>query len=245
MYVEMFTASNLTKPTEDKFLGLARKIGPPEDYVAGLWKPILFRQLRWQTGNNCTRQAEWRAPSWSWASLDGPVYPEMPGEPNIEATTRIVFDILDIEVMLATSDPFGPILYGALRLKASLLRAVAYKSDQHPVPDCVWLGDIHAHVTLDVGSITEGETVFCIPLHINVRQDNPSVYGIVLEPAENPGEFHRCGVFFVSNMRPAEHWVEMLGEVLRIGSESTAFGPLMGMKLWDGGSIRLRLFRLI
>lgn len=231
IHVGRYTASKLTKPTEDKFLaisGLARKIGPPGDYVAGLWKPILTRQLRWQTGENCTRQAEWRAPSWSWASIDGPVYAETPGEPNVEASKRIVFDILDIDVTPATFDPFGPVLHGALRLKASLLRTVVYKSDQHPTPTCVWLGDIHAHVNLDVGSITEGETLFCMPLHIDVQQDNPSVYGIVLKPAEKSGEFHRRGAFFVSNMRPAEHWVERMGEVLRIDSESTAVGPLMG-----------------
>jgi Heterokaryon incompatibility protein (HET) len=231
IYIKMYTASKLTKPTEDKFLaisGLARKIGPPEDYAAGLWKPILAYQLRWQTGDNCTRQAEWRAPSWSWASIDGPIYAETCPEPNIEATMRIVFDILDIDVTPVTSDLFGPVLHGALRLKASLLRAVVYKSDQHPVPVCVWLGDIHAHVNLDVGSITEGQTLLFMPLRVNVHQDDPTVYGIVLEPAEKLGEFHRCGVFYVSNMRPTEHWVERLGEVLRTGSESTAFGPLVG-----------------
>jgi hypothetical protein len=184
MYVEMYTASNLTKPTEDKFLAiskLARKIGPPKDYVAGLWKPVLSRQLWWQTGDNCTRPAEWRAPSWSWASIDSLVYAETPGEPNIEATRRTVFDILGINVTLATSDPFGPVLYDVLQLRASLLHAVAYKSDQHPVPACVWLGDIHAHVNLNVGSITDEETLFCMPLHVYIQQDNPSVHVIVLD----------------------------------------------------------------
>jgi hypothetical protein len=230
MYVQIYTACNLTKPTKDKFFaisGLARKIGPPEDYVAGLWKPILLRQLRWQAGDNCTRQAEWRAPSWSWASIDGLIYPETPAEADVEATTRIVFDILDIDVMHATPDPFGPVLYGALQLKASLLRTVVHKSREHPVPVCVWFGNIHAHVKLDVESITEGETLFCMPLHISVRVDSPAVYGIVLEPAEKPGEFYRRGVFHVSNMRPAEQWVERLGEVLRNGSESKEFGALV------------------
>jgi len=238
MYVEIYTTCNLTKPTKDKFLaisGLARRIGPPEDYLAGLWKPILLRQLRWQTGDNCTRPAEWRAPSWSWASLDGPIYPETPAEADIKATTRIVFDILDIDVMHATPDPFGSVIYGALQLKASLLRTVVYKSDEHPVPTCVWLGDIHAHVKLDVGSIMEGETLFCMPLHIDVRVDSPRVYGIVLEPAEKPGEFYRRGVFYVSNMEPSQQWVERLGEVLRIGSESKEFGTLVG-RIYRHGS---------
>jgi hypothetical protein len=67
-----------------------------------------------------------------------------------------------------------------------------------------------------------------MPLHVNVSPTAPSVYGIVLEPTETPGEFHRCGVFCVANMCPAEHWVERLGEVLKIGSVSTAFGPPVG-----------------
>ena len=70
--------------------------------------------------------------------------PRDAGRAGHRGTTRSVFDIFNINVMHATPDPFGSVLYGALQLKASLLRTVVYKSHEHPVPVCVWLGDIHA-----------------------------------------------------------------------------------------------------
>ncbi len=50
--------------------------------VAGHWKEHLPFDLLWATGkgtsqtdpNNCTRSAAYRAPSWSWASIDGPIH---------------------------------------------------------------------------------------------------------------------------------------------------------------------------
>ncbi|RMZ90673.1 hypothetical protein DV736_g2094, partial [Chaetothyriales sp. CBS 134916] len=234
MYVQLYTDSDLTNKTQDKFLaisGLARKIGPPQDYVAGLWKPIFRRQLRWQAGEGCTRQQEWRAPTWSWASLDGLVYLEAPDEPNIEVRNHFTFDVIDIRVTLATNDPFGPVLPGAaLLLKASLLHVTVYKSDMHPVPVCIRLGGIiHAHVRLDVGFVQEGQTLFCMPLHIDLEK-NMSLYGVVLEPVANrePGVFYRCGVFYVSNMEPGDQWVEMLSGLLKIGTESRELGKMVG-----------------
>jgi len=247
MYVEMYTASDLSLPKEDKLIaisGLAHKLGPPEDYVVGLWKPILTQQLRWQVvDDQATLQSDWRAPSWSWASINGKVYPETRREPNAESTTRIVFDVLDVDVALATENPFGPVLYGELELRASLLRTTVYKSSHHPTSACSWLGDIHAHVKLDTRPIREGETLFCMPLNRNIDPDSPAVYGIVLEPTgERIGEFYRRGVWYVANMRPAERWVERLDELLRIGSESKDFGPLcgrLGDQAWKQYLLRL------
>lgn len=44
-------------------------------YLAGLWQKTLLRDLMWST-KTCewlSRPTEWRAPSWSWASVDSPV----------------------------------------------------------------------------------------------------------------------------------------------------------------------------
>lgn len=45
-------------------------------YVAGMWRPSLLEQLDWWVDQPCTKiSTEHRAPSWSWASLDGPIRP--------------------------------------------------------------------------------------------------------------------------------------------------------------------------
>ncbi|KAE8422969.1 hypothetical protein BDV36DRAFT_244395, partial [Aspergillus pseudocaelatus] len=42
-------------------------------YVAGLWREFLVDELAWLPWEQCTAASEYRAPSWSWASVDGPV----------------------------------------------------------------------------------------------------------------------------------------------------------------------------
>lgn len=130
-YVREYTKGKLTNPTKDKLVaisGLARKIGPPEDYLAGLWKPILAHQLFWRAEKNCTRQKEWRAPSWSWASIDGPVLLDIPAEQQIERVDKVLFDVLQAHVSPISTDSFELIQNGVLHLKASLLRAKAYNT---------------------------------------------------------------------------------------------------------------------
>jgi hypothetical protein len=45
----------------------------PHRYFAGLWEGHLRLGLCWYTVNSRSRTLEYRAPSWSWASLDGAV----------------------------------------------------------------------------------------------------------------------------------------------------------------------------
>ena len=40
-------------------------------YIAGLWSYQLIDQLDWYVTEPCSRPTKYRAPSWSWASIDG------------------------------------------------------------------------------------------------------------------------------------------------------------------------------
>lgn len=47
-----------------------------DEYIAGLWRSNLLHLLDWWVDQPRARAtAEYRAPSWSWASLDGPIRP--------------------------------------------------------------------------------------------------------------------------------------------------------------------------
>jgi hypothetical protein len=88
--LENYTARKL-RVESDKFTamsGLAKKMqqvicyftGEDDLYLAGLWKSNLAQGLLWQrqieffhTEPTRGRPKEWRAPSWSWASINGPV----------------------------------------------------------------------------------------------------------------------------------------------------------------------------
>lgn len=89
------------RPTLNKFLaisGIARKIGAADDYAVGLWKSVLIRQLRWSTDGGCSRPTTRRASSWSWASIDGPIYADAPTEAFLERDYRVVCIIHEVDV---------------------------------------------------------------------------------------------------------------------------------------------------
>lgn len=82
-----YTRGNLTN-SGDKLValsGLAKEWGqargfPSSSYLAGLWEPHLPYYLCWFTRSYfpSTRPAQYRAPSWSWASIDGQIQPSGP-----------------------------------------------------------------------------------------------------------------------------------------------------------------------
>jgi hypothetical protein len=85
--VETYSDCHLTQPS-DKMIALAGLAGRFRDmtgdtYLAGLWKADLFKQLCWKyqldvfcsddRERNLSRTLSYHAPTWSWASFDGPV----------------------------------------------------------------------------------------------------------------------------------------------------------------------------
>jgi hypothetical protein len=72
---------------DDKLTAIAaiasdfRKLRVGDEYLAGLWRSSLIMELMWmvppqkaeETSVTRTRPVEYRAPSWSWAAIDGPV----------------------------------------------------------------------------------------------------------------------------------------------------------------------------
>lgn len=78
--VEEYSGRRLTDPF-DKLValdGLVKRFAATSDdvYVAGLWKRHLLDDLLWRPypGSSHARCPVYRSPSWSWASMDGPVW---------------------------------------------------------------------------------------------------------------------------------------------------------------------------
>ncbi|TGJ84188.1 hypothetical protein E0Z10_g4572 [Xylaria hypoxylon] len=91
--VQAYTRTNLTKPS-DKLIalaGVAQLMSPPDDptntmssnrYLAGLFEQHLLLMLEWHSDGNMyslpepsrARPLQYRAPSWSWASVDRRVF---------------------------------------------------------------------------------------------------------------------------------------------------------------------------
>ncbi|KAI8676201.1 HET domain-containing protein [Fusarium sp. Ph1] len=115
--VELYTDSELTVPS-DKLIacsGIVKRMAEvvQDDYVAGMWRRYLEGELLWAAHGN-HRPKEYRAPTWSWASIEGPV---TPGEPRIQDS---LITVQDYHLDYWTDDQTAAIRGGWLRLRGVL-----------------------------------------------------------------------------------------------------------------------------
>ncbi|KAI0774664.1 HET-domain-containing protein [Trametes elegans] len=136
-----YTQRATTKPG-DKLVALAAvaelfQRAWNSDYLAGLWRASLLRDLLWYKSleTRFARPTRYRAPSWSWAAVDGHVLAGSADDrldPDVDATRRC--EVLACEVVPATPLlPLGKVVSGTLRLRAVLLEAT-WNPDS-PTPD--------------------------------------------------------------------------------------------------------------
>jgi hypothetical protein len=205
-----YTKSKLTFPTKDKLVAIsaiARQVGTPDDYIAGLWKQRLPFNLLWRLSRSSVSQKEWNAPSWSWASTNGPVVPyearqlvhtNMPGER--ESGTPLV-SVHGITVTHSTSDRYGRMTAASMTITGPMTRLTVrrlYPPD-HPLSDNVELHDdvdsARAVIISDQTLVPDGGTVYCLPVQADTSPRR--IEGLVLEPTyKTQGEYVRLGVFW-------------------------------------------------
>lgn len=92
--------------------GLAKEfqiLGGPEDYIAGIWRYNLTAQLLWSakpvsdpSDPSNYRPELYRAPTWSWASMDGPISTDW-----LRYHERRLAKVVDIRIIHNTSDKYG------------------------------------------------------------------------------------------------------------------------------------------
>lgn len=123
--IEAYTATLLTVPS-DKLIalsGLAKKFLPRMDdvYVAGMWKRWLNVSLLWYVDNGqkvdgspSSRPQYYRAPSWSWASVDGVITrgPHLDGEWSIH--------VVEYSLEHATDDITSVVTAGWIDIRGDL-----------------------------------------------------------------------------------------------------------------------------
>jgi hypothetical protein len=83
-------------------------------YYAGLWESTLCSDLLWAACKPCEPgHHTYRAPSWSWASVNGPVH--WPYPKTFKEELRIVL----AETTPAGEDPMGEVTAGSLKVRAT------------------------------------------------------------------------------------------------------------------------------
>jgi hypothetical protein len=130
--VRDYSSCNFTKITDKlpAFSGIARAFQEVtgDEYVAGLWKSRLCEQLDWWVDKPCLKiSSQYRAPTWSWAAVDGPVRPR-----RLPADTRFLISNLVPIIQNPANAPLHIIsleLTGSLTISTKLkrpIRAILY-----------------------------------------------------------------------------------------------------------------------
>ncbi|PVI00674.1 HET-domain-containing protein [Periconia macrospinosa] len=101
------------------------------DYLAGLWRSNLIRDLLWTTSKPATHRPEtWRAPTWSWASVDDAIFYE--SGPSEQATQLAKVERAEV-IPVAPMVPFGEIERGRLAISAPFMRLNITKDNQKDI----------------------------------------------------------------------------------------------------------------
>lgn len=185
-------------------------------YLAGMWRESLVAQLSWEVLRKKSRRPEWRAPTWSWASIDGEV-----GHFELEDCNEYV-RVVDAWTRPSGPDAFGAVADGELTLSCTRLigcNTKAYgsvgmsaedpehtESGSEGVPitfDCLGEVSDFSNATLYLLPVMEGETS-AITIHSEgeITHLNRMIQGLVLQPFSDPSGSHhlrRVGSFHVSS----------------------------------------------
>ncbi len=192
-------------------------------YYAGMWKSALVPQLCWtvdhcrneMSGNGVTpkRSDIYRAPSWSWLSIDS----------NIEFYTNdhgstenfeIMIEVSRVDIQASTRNVFGSIRNGRLDCHGILIPArwINRSTDSRAREMILLFGsnaiqhgdfwnDKPSQVVMDIGQDRQqlGD-VFCLPLLSNTTTDSQytggSYIGLILAATnQRRDEYERVGCF--------------------------------------------------
>jgi hypothetical protein len=201
--IDRYTLCNLTKP-EDKLIALSgiakhAQIILNDEYLAGLWKKALPHQLLWRrqrASEYLKKSAVYRAPTWSWASVDGRI------SSGKYDTAFTLIHILKVSITPKSSDVTGQVVGGFIKMSAPLINISTRQLDSETYYQKSWAG----HGAFTSNSILEFEFTFDTgrPLAVASYYIVLHAYqhwqrAIVLEKVPSQkGHFKRCGVVEIS-----------------------------------------------
>ncbi|PNP43181.1 hypothetical protein TGAMA5MH_05116 [Trichoderma gamsii] len=195
-----YSAARLTQ-SSDRLIaieGLARSIQATtnDEYVVGMWKEWIERQLAWSPSEEFRPIANTSCPSWSWASgIGGVSLPLVWFNGTTNSPTHITLH--DLQVQYFTKNTFRDVKSAVIRLRCSyLLRAVLEPVGDSPgVYYKARFGDQKfedVYLKIDNPDIANKAQV--IPAYVLVIDERS---GILLEPtAQATGQYRRIGSLF-------------------------------------------------
>lgn len=117
---------------------LSRKHPNAGTYVAGMWESYIVDQLSWSASTSAHRTSEYRAPTWSWASIDGIVEPNFNwrhiSRKSRPQKSRSPVSVLTIDTLFQ-GDPFDSVKASTLWIETPLLKVAIAPGEGAPNND--------------------------------------------------------------------------------------------------------------
>lgn len=114
----------LTRPTDKlyAFAGVAKYFqeATGDEYMAGAWRSRIVQELGWRTTRPEARPTQYRAPSWSWTSVDGNIWPA-PTLISIPSAGKYLVQAVEVGVTPKNEDATVDVVDGFLKLKGVVL----------------------------------------------------------------------------------------------------------------------------
>jgi hypothetical protein len=188
---KLIALSGIAKQFAERFNG---------QYLAGLWKENIVEQLAWFVSTwDVTRPKTYRAPSWSWASVNGRIhFRQEYWETRIDHIR-----LVDAQVTATKSGPFGEVENAFLQLLSRALVKARVSVDQD-----LEKGNLQAsgfelpsyNVWYDTESFKPSENMYCLPLYENNTSFVVLMIGLLVEVVrDQPGTFRRVGRFRIQD----------------------------------------------
>ncbi|KAI9710149.1 MAG: hypothetical protein M1820_002951 [Bogoriella megaspora] len=233
--------------------GLARRTYNEHNsqYLAGMWRDEIEWQMCWKSETTTQQRLSWRAPTWSWTSVDAQVTMPSVFDYGPEESKVEYAHVVEADMILSGSDPFGQVSGGTLRLSCAGIIAgnvfirnqtgtdcldawnIAIESakglQSFPIQvdcfsDAAGRSDDLAYV-FPMFAIENGTTYLTTELEVF---EGLSLYGIVLRRTNSTmGEFYRIGSFRFDNSnggaRDGDDDASIFGSFQKIlGSDTTS-----------------------
>lgn len=160
-------------------------------YLAGMWRVGLEYQLLWYVPRDAKRRRKTSllAPSWSWASVDGAVKSKMV-DPRVGKDPwriRDDFEIVDCTTNLTTSDIYGEVDGGALKVRCAPLRKIqTYASRVHFRFKDLRRGEVYFD-----SSDSKSWNLFMLPVFFEINK----TWGLIVEGTKTKGVYRRVGLY--------------------------------------------------
>lgn len=235
--VSVYSRCILTKRTDKlvAFSGIAHLFQEmiKDEYVAGLWRSHLRESLCWFV-QHPTQPAEYVAPSWSWAAVDGSAQ-----LPSSDPDATFILHITDVSITLSSLDPFGGVSGGFICVKGYLAHCVCTgHNGENVTMNRTGGGEgftVEQH--LDALPITNGQgtdlidgtQTYCLAVKVrHYWRSHLYLEGLLLETRSGTSqEYTRIGQFKVTGRKH----VEKFG--IYVDEESGTVTPLESNQLSD------------